>query len=112
MYICSDKTATMVKSTTSAACPVHTILLKVLVRGRQLLINNGCTLVTFLTLCCSDKQLEGLERREDEEMSAYEFIYFMLVPLETKVRATADSVERNRRAMILYDAMKVMVRPL
>lgn len=58
-------------------------------------------------------QTSGKEEiAEYEEISEYGVKLSMKVPLESRLRITAESVGRERRIRVLHKAMKVVVGPL
>lgn len=64
----SDKTATLLESTASVAYLLHIILLNVSARKIRELIENGNTLVNFLPVRCTQKQLENEERAKHKNV--------------------------------------------
>lgn len=56
-----------------------------------------------------DKQLKTEGSGENDEMCVYRFTYSMTVPLESWVRATADTVTTRQRITVLHKAMELIV---
>lgn len=75
------------------------------------MIDNGHTLAGFLPECCTKRHLEEEETGEDAEMSMCGFTSLIMVPLESIVRVTADSVRRKLKVRVAHEAMKVVVGP-
>lgn len=76
---------------------VHAILSNVFAKNTELLKHNRHSLAGLLLLCCNQKRLEEEEGVQNEEKSEYEITSLMIVRLKSQVRATADSVGRERR---------------
>lgn len=49
---------------------------------------------------------------ENKEMSMYEFTSMEMTPLESGIKASADSVRRERRIRVLHKALQVAAVPL
>lgn len=61
VQLLSHTNATMLRSTAIVFYPVHAILLNISARKSRWFISNGHTLISFLSVCCIEKQLEGVQ---------------------------------------------------
>lgn len=100
------------KSMALGAYPIHTVLLNVSVRMRELLTYNGQTLVGFPLMICTWKPLEEEEGTENEQILEYEFLSLMSSPLKCGTTVKADSEGTERWMRKLHEAIKVVVGPL
>lgn len=75
---------------------VHAISVKFLVSTKQQLIGSVDILVGSLLECCNDICVEAEKSGAKEEISLSRFTCSMTVLLDISVRATVDSVEREK----------------
>lgn len=103
---------TNLKSTTLVACLVCIIHLDESFIREQRFPVNGHSLVGFLRAYSDQEELEIEEVVKDEKMSVYLFKLPTTAALEGDVRVTGDSVVREYRMRVLFEAMKAVIRSL
>lgn len=108
----SDKKVTTLKSTTLVAYPVQAILLHISLTKRQSKRDIGDILVGFLLVCPSVDEEKEEESNEDVDIFVYEFLSFKTVPLRKEEHVPRDSERREEWMRVVYEATKVVVRPL
>lgn len=72
--------ATTLNNTALVAYFAHTDLINVSARGKQCLIDNGHEQIGFLTVCCTQEQLDKEKGAEYEERSVYAFTSSTTIP--------------------------------
>lgn len=110
--IFSEKKVTALRSTVLATYRDHAIILDSLIRQRQWLINNGHTLVWFLSVCCSCENLEEDQSGGDEEKSVTEFTSSVRIELKRGANRILDSVETEQMIRVLCKALNIVGDPL
>lgn len=112
VQIISDKIGTTLRTTALVAFPVPVTPLNVSVRKKHWLIEGGYTVVRFLPVSSREEEMDVEGNGEKEGTAVYGFTSFLIMPFESEVRATPETVARERRMRVLQEAMKVVLRPL